>query len=151
MDISFTFENNLDPADIQLNGNGGLKSDKELETSIIISLFTDRLAEKDDPIESDDRRGWWGDSFSRVEGDRIGSRLWELAREKQTIHTLNRAQEFCQEALAWIVEDGIAESVEVECEWIMLGILRIKIEVTESSLEVEKFQFNFVWNQLREK
>ena len=94
----------------------GLASDEPLVRAVIISLFTWRRALPDDPLPGDQRMGWWGDSFSPVVGDRIGSRLWLLSREKLTAQTIERAREYSSEALAWLVEDGVASRVEVEAE-----------------------------------
>ncbi len=44
------------------SGQGDLLSGNDLETAILISLFTDRLARADDDFDGDDRRGWWGDT-----------------------------------------------------------------------------------------
>jgi phage gp46-like protein len=39
---------------------GALKTGNDLQTAIILSLFTDRLARRDDTYDGSDRRGWWG-------------------------------------------------------------------------------------------
>ncbi len=108
-----------------------LRDDDSIETAVVISLFTDRRAEPDDelPAGETDRRGWWGDALAQNEGDRIGSRLWLLKREKQTTETLNRAREYAREALAWLIEDGVASRVEVAAEWVRTGLLGMTIEI----------------------
>lgn len=97
---------------------GGLATDAGLRTAVMVSLFTDRRARADDILPGDpaDRRGWWGDLEPRVANDLIGSRLWLLAREKATSAALNRAREYAAEALAWLVADGVARTVDVEVE-----------------------------------
>lgn len=100
-------------------GGGDLVTDDGLETSVILSLFTDRRAEPDDvlPAENDaDRRGWWGDANPMVEGHRLGSRLWLLARSKRTNETLRRAEEYAREALAWMLDTGVAARIETLAE-----------------------------------
>ena len=104
--------------DIVLDGPD-LATDAGLETAVIISLFTDRRAEADDilPAEGDgDRRGWWADALPLVEGHRLGSRLWLLAREKRSTETLRRAEEYGREALAWMLDAGIAARIETLAE-----------------------------------
>lgn len=146
-DIGYIFFQGLD-ADVFLDGPdlGGLK---DLETAVVISLFTDRRAEDDDPVDPTDRRGWWADTFPGVEGDKIGSRLWELEREKQTQQTLNRAHAYVQEALAWLVDDGVAESIEVETEWVKMGFLGIGVKIDRPEGQ-EDFRFEVPWNQIRD-
>lgn len=101
-----------------------LAPDDTLETAIILSLFTDRRARADDPLPDggDDRRGWWADAWpqapARAGQDLIGSRLWLLEREKDTREVVNRARDYAEEALQWLVEDGIAERIEVMAGWV---------------------------------
>lgn len=85
---------------------------------VAISLWSWARAEPGDVLPSTiedkrDRQGWWAESFAPNPSDRMGSRLWLLRRSKATPETLDRAVSYAREALAWLVEDGIAESVEV--------------------------------------
>lgn len=120
-----------------------------LRSEIVRSLFTDRLAAADDvlPDGSSDRRGWWGDSFAGAPGDRFGSRLWLLGREKQLASVLPRAKEYAEESLAWLVEDGVAAAVSVEAEVVRDGVLGLAVQVTQPrGRDVQKYQF--VWEAL---
>lgn len=114
--LSMIWDADVMSGDIE-GGPDGLVDDATLRTAILVSLFTDRRAEADDELPEDDgdRRGWIGDALS--DNDRIGSRLWLLKRRKQTEQTRIEAEEYCREALAWLVEDGIASSVEVSASW----------------------------------
>lgn len=94
----------------------GLQSSDPLVRAVIVSLFTWRRAQPDDQLPASERMGWWGDSFPPVAGDRIGSRLWLLSRAKLLPDTVARAKEYAQEALQWLVDDGIATRVEVDAE-----------------------------------
>lgn len=119
-------------------GLQGIQTENTLETAIIVSLLTDRRAAPDDRLPDDsitgpippNRRGWCGDALAEVNGDRIGSRLWLLAREKQTEETRRRAIFYAQEALAWLIEDGHVLDVEIYAEWVALGRLDMLITVT---------------------
>lgn len=98
----------------------GLDSKEPLVRAVMISLFTWRRANPDDelpePSGSAQRMGWWGDNFPTVANDRIGSRLWLLGRAKIIPETLIRAKAYAEEALKWLVDDGIAARVVVEVE-----------------------------------
>lgn len=92
--------------------NGDLVADDGLETAVIISLFSDRRITDDQlPLGQISKRGWWGDLFSEVDQDLTGSRFWILQREKRITATLRRFEDYAKEALAWMVEDGVAASV----------------------------------------
>jgi phage gp46-like protein len=94
-----------------------------LNTAVILSLFTDRRASEDDalPRGQTDRRGWVGESFlsdafdSNV--DAWGSALWLLSG-KVTSDVLEQARFAAQEALAWLVRDGLASRIEVTAQWV---------------------------------
>ena len=150
-DIATTLIQNTNSIQFDWNVvSGSLEADDGLQTAIVISLFTDRRADPSDlPANASgaDRRGWWGDSFADVEGDRIGSRLWLLARAKKTQATLLRARDYTKEALQWLIEDGVAREVNVATEWstARLGYLLLTIEVVRSGKPVNKYQFEAFW------
>ena len=98
---------------------GALAEDDGLRTAVLLSLFLDRRAGTQDPLPdagTPDRRGWVGDALAAVPGDRIGSRLWLLRRAKASEATRLRAEAMAREALAWLVQDGVAERIAVQAE-----------------------------------
>ena len=123
---------------------GDLVAEGSLRTAVILSLFLDRRAEDDDilPNGSDDRRGWWADTVAPMtdygigggsaSGDHIGSRLWLLSREKQLAGVLERARHYAEEALTWLVEDGVATAVQVTATNPRQGWLVLEVTVTLS-------------------
>lgn len=118
-----------------------------LVRAVIMALFTWRRAEADDPIEGA-RWGWWGDNVAEQEGDRIGSRLWLLSREKLTSSTVQRAIEYGREALAHLVEDGVATRVTVEAERQGLNMLAMRVIVDRVNGQELDLRFANVWSQL---
>lgn len=126
--------------------DGDLVMDDGLATAVAISLFTDRrVSEEELPAEETDRRGWWGDLISEDLPDQIGSKLWLLKREKHTPETARRAKEYAEEALQWILDDNIAQSVSVSTEWISSGYLQIKVSIQKGKNEVA-FLYNRNWS-----
>ena len=86
---------------------------EDLKRAIVISLFTWKRADPTDIYDGNNKYGWWGDSFPYKENDKIGSKLWQLIRTKITDDIIMQAQEMCEEALAWLIEDGIVDSLNV--------------------------------------
>lgn len=129
--------------DWQLSGPA-LGADDGLETAVVLSLFTDRLA-ADGEAPTADRRGWWGDAYAEVAGDRIGSRLWLLMRAKQTAQVLAQAELYCREALQWLIDDGVASAVDVAAEWTRSGVLGLQIVIKRSTAPVAQFRFETFW------
>lgn len=141
-DLALIWNDAAANADLGLLG-ADLATDDGLRTAIIISLFSDRLARADDdlPDNTADRRGWWGDSFPQFDGDLIGSRLWLLDRAKEVPATLTSAQDYAVEALAWLIEDGLATTVSAEAVWTAPGALGLTVTVTRPDGEVAGFYF----------
>lgn len=117
-------------------GNNDLVTDAGLETAVLISLFTDRRADDDDELpdpDNPDRRGWWGDLITDIPEDKIGSKLWLLERSKTTEQTLVDAERFIKESVQWLIDDGVASSIDViverqgEPDWTILAF-QIKIK-----------------------
>lgn len=128
----------------------GLDSTEPLVRAVVISLFTWRRANPDDELPGDLRMGWWGDSFPSVPNDRIGSRLWLLSRAKLTAETVTRAREYAEEALRWLVEDGIAARVEVEAERQGIYTLALACRIYKSDGKVPTdIRFPDAWSFLQ--
>lgn len=118
------------PLTVVINGEMhplGLDSTEPLVRAVIISLFSWRRARPDDDLPSNERMGWWGDTYPQVENDKIGSRLWLLSRAKFFKDVPAQAREFAEEALEWIVTDGLAAKVQVMAERIGLDTLGIHV------------------------
>lgn len=87
-----------------------------LAQAVLISLLSWRRAEPDDPLPvAGERQGWWADGLT-ADGDRFGSRLWLLGRTVAQVDTAAAARQYAEEALAWMVSDGLAATVEVSAE-----------------------------------
>jgi phage gp46-like protein len=128
-----------------------LQQDDGLDTAVILSLFTDRRADDDDSIPggSDDKRGAWVDSFSDVENDKFGSRLWLLESAKLLPETVNRVREYCAEALNWMVQDGVAKAVNVTAQIIRnypLGIIAAEIDIVKPDGTTTRYKFDKLWS-----
>jgi phage gp46-like protein len=142
-DIKTIYTPELMGGDFKLDDFGGLETDYGLNTAVIISLFTNRRAADDDKLPHNDsgRGGWWGDGE-----DPIGSRLWLLNREVESTEVLNRAEEYVQEALAWMISEGVAQEVNIECWWERTGMLGIQIEIVKPDGQSLKLLFEYIWS-----
>jgi phage gp46-like protein len=110
-DLKLTWSNTAGSADVSVALND-IERDAGLRTAVLISLFLDRRAEDGDTLpDGTDRRGWWADQFAEVPGDKLGSRLWLLARAKPT-EWIQLAAGYAQEALQWMVDDDVAERID---------------------------------------
>ena len=120
-----------------------LAGEDTLRTAVLVSIFTDRRASLDElPVGEVDRRGWWGDALAEVDGDQIGSKLWLLRREKETREVLSRAEGYVRDALAWMIEDEVATSIETEASWVRRGEMRLRARLTLPSGHDVEYDFS---------
>ena len=127
--------------------DGDLEGDRGLETALILSLFNDARCSVEElqRFGGEDRRGWWANTLAEIDDDEWGSKLWLLSREKQTPQTLLRAREYAQDALQWMVDDGIADAVNVEAVYPRRALLGLGVEIVRAKRPRERFAF--VWEQ----
>jgi phage gp46-like protein len=108
-----------------------------LRDAVMISLFSDRRA-TNDQAPPRQRRGWHGDAT-------LGSRLWLLFRRGRVdSQALSEARGYCAEALAWLVDDGIAAKVETEVTRLPRG-LSVAVSVLRPSGERLDYRWGPLW------
>lgn len=123
--IAVAWDNNLGAGRLMWGEGGGLAQDDGLGTCILISLFTDRRVSAEEVVG--DQSGWIGDALAEIEGDRCGSKLHLLRREKATEETRQRAEEYSLAALEWMRTAGLVSALEVEAQWIAPELLSIRV------------------------
>ncbi len=142
-----------------------LLAEEGLQTAVVLSLFCHRRAESNDqlPPGETQRRGWWADAFASDISDRTGSKLWLLWREKRTDETLQRAKKYCEEALAWLIEDGVASTVVVATSWASIAALTgsgvnpheyalvIELEIVRPTGTHESYRYAYNWDRQIQK
>lgn len=135
--------------DLSIDSSGKLKVDKDLYTSLIISILTDRRSFKDDSIPNS--RGWSGDAIKRDDEENVGSRIWLLGRRKQTEETLRELETYAREALDWYVDKGLAEDyiLDVYHADKLRGITGLEVQLIRPDGNISK-TFNFAWQQFDE-
>lgn len=134
--------------------NGDLKVDDGLETSILISLFTDQKPDDtiiDLPSGEDDLRGWWGDEFLDDPLDSTGGLMWLFLRGKVTNQNLNDLKKAALDSLSWMIDDGVASSVDffiIQDGQFQVNF-RIEIEKPDGSIDNFKYFFNWQTQELK--
>jgi phage gp46-like protein len=95
--------------------SGALLEGASIQTAAVASLFCDAPAREDDPVpEGTERTGFWADAFDES-GEVWGSRLW-LVKHMTVQEALGFAPRAAEEALAWMVRDGLALSAKASAE-----------------------------------
>jgi phage gp46-like protein len=143
-DVRLIWDNATGTADLVMSG-GDLATGNDLETAVLISLFSDHVFENGDVLPSDkskDPRGWWADTYNV---DAIGSKLWQVFSRVRNQDTLNFARDTVIKALQWMIDDGVAASVACTPSFFGSGGLGLQIAITEPSGVVTPF--TFAWSQ----
>ncbi len=126
--------------------NGDLKPDNGLETSALISLFSDRRITLEElPSGETGRMGYWADLTSDPIDDLIGSKLWLLERTGKVLESTAIDMEgHLTDAFEWMLEDGVASSVVVNAERTGLNEITGSVEIFRPN--GENIPFKFIWD-----
>lgn len=150
-DIKLVWDEQKQNCDIDLEtiNNGketvDIDSGHDLITSVLISLLCNATAESDWTYTFD-KYGWHGDSdFERP----VGSRLWQLSylpiQDNNTYIAM--ANGFVTEALAWLVDDNICKSVDVNSSIVGTTRKNLHINITMTKADNSVLQYSYIWNQ----
>lgn len=125
--------------------NDDIAIEDGLQTAVIISMFSDRRAELEDLSRPEtNQRGYWADRLEDTV-DRWGSLLWLFARSKVIQESANAAKEYVENSLEWMIEDGIAQQVNVETELVSSERIDISIEIVRPVGENVSFRYSQTW------
>lgn len=140
MDLALIYSPQLQAFDLAID-RADLASEDTLASAVLVSLLSDRLAATYEVKPGEDRRGWWADAYAE-NNHQTGSRLWLLEREKQLPGVVQRCRQYCEEALQWFIEDGLAKAITVTVFVPNSGWLAamIKFEINDGA---RTFRFEF--------
>jgi len=114
--------------------------DSGLNTAVFLSLFTDARANSEEVRDPNDLRGWWGDEFGPM-----GSKLWLLLHGKATDEAVANAKTWTEEALAWLISGGVAESVTATAVRVSLYAITISIQIQRPKTSASTFRYALNW------
>lgn len=139
-----------------------LLGEEGLATAVLISLFTDRLADADDAIPGApptaskgpaDRRGWWGDTPAdpaQAKGAQAltGSRFWLRAGWPANEKTARQIELDAREALQWMIDEKVAQSIDVTTWWSARDVVSLHVSIAQRGAHgrPELFEYDYVWS-----
>jgi phage gp46-like protein len=115
--------------DIDISDSGEVR-EYGFDTAIYVSLFTDARATAAQIALPQYRRGWVGNIVSPVNGRQLGGMLWLIDQRRLNQSTLNAAIDYARKALAWIVDDGLAQKIDVTGEIVPRQGVALDITIT---------------------
>lgn len=147
-DLALSYDPIAGHADLCVE-DGDLVLDAGLGSLALMSLLTDARAEPEEAPGESDLRGWWGDQLLERP---LGGKLWLLGRAKTTPENQRRAQDYAEDALAWLVEDGVAGRVDVLAER-LVGVgsgatLRIDVSIERSGGGRVDLRYDRLWEAM---
>lgn len=148
-DIGIFYDAEKQEYDIRVD-NSDIVKDYGMRTAVYISLFCNSRAGEDGTISNPDaREGWWGDLLNQSETIQgIGSNLWQLKRSTTAKQNVELAEQYCQEALQWMIDDGIAADIAVTAEQlgtVINPVMSVTIEIFYSDGNSEAIEFADLW------
>ncbi len=114
--LRLTIQSSTREGDLSADDDASLVEDDGLETAVTISLFTDAKATAEELVRAGlSQRGYWADAYDDASGAlNTGSKLWLLEGRTNTPSAIAEAKAYADEALAWMVDEGVASKVENE-------------------------------------
>ncbi len=134
--------------DVSFAENGDFEATEGLDTALLLSLLEERRANNAEVSTPQNRRGWVGNELGDIATYELGSKLWLLDQARLTTDTLNRAVDYARQALQWLLDNDIAQSVNVTGEIVLSDGIRLFITLTRDNNKVESFFFNLWDNTL---
>jgi phage gp46-like protein len=135
--------------DLSVNAsNTDLELDDGLETASNISLFTDAQPSPEElPAGATGLKGGsWIDALTES-ADKIGSYLWALSRkniiDKETSMLVD---DFTHKSLKWMIDDGVAKSVDVQVTRLESRGYNIEISINKPDKTVYKYKT--IWESI---
>jgi len=122
-DIKIEFDETLQAFDIDFDDKGDFVLEDTFDTNIAISLLSDARADQSEVSEPERRRGFWADEvlFPDDPNQNFGSKLW-LIQGRRTQDNLNKAIDFAQISLQWLVDNNHVKSIDIQGQFITNGI-----------------------------
>ena len=124
---------------------GDLLTSDSLENAVVISIGTyarERKLGKTanlKPVVG----GWWGDALD--EKGTLGGYLYEAFPGKLTDSTARSIENLVTEALTWMIEDGVAKSVNCNAEIADKDMINVAVTVERPDGESEGFAYEIKW------
>lgn len=121
--------------------NGDLKADTSFDTGINLALMTDGRADNSEVRKPEEQRGTIVDLFTPF---RNGSKLWLLEQARNDRGALNRAIDYCKNALSYFVDMKFVKNIQVSGKQTIDGI-RLNVVIYGISGSIDRWQYD-AWN-----
>ncbi len=127
--------------DISIDDDGGIEVDDFFDTAILYSIYGERRANEREVVPPNLRRGWIGNIHSRSDFEN-GSKLWLFEQARLNRSIMNRIADEARKALQWLVDDGLAESIDGAEVITRNGIIFLSVTIRRSNDRIDNRLFD---------
>lgn len=129
--------------------NGLIIPDKGFRSAVYLSLFG---GNKEDTGEVINVQTWWGNNIeSNFENEKLVSRFQSFINSvPMTSKNLTIAEEKVQEDLKWFIDDGIADTVDVNITEVNRKQIEVKIVISKAGQLIESGIFGLQWGSMKD-
>lgn len=128
--------------------NGLIQGDKAFRTAVYLSLFG---GNKDDTGEVINDYTWWGNKLvETMENQKLVSRFQAFINSVPlTAKNLSIAEEKAQLDLKWFIDEGIADSVQVNISENGRKRIDVEIVISKSGNVIDSTVFGLQWGEMK--
>lgn len=140
-DIELLYRDEKGYYDLEITANGDLKADNSWDTGLHLALLTDGRADKSEVPRPEKQRGTIVDLFTKR---RNGSKLWLLEQARNDNGAVNRAIDYCKNALKYFIDEEFVKTIYVDGQRTSKGII-LYITIFGKDGEIDKYRYD-AWN-----
>lgn len=136
-----------DGAEISIN-NGLITMDKGFNSAVYLSLFG---GDKDDTGEVVNNNTWWGNKIQNIsENEKLVSRFQAFITSVPLItKNVKLAEHKVKQDLQWMIDDGIADSIEAEIQVVSRKDINLKILIAKFGEVIEAGNYSLQWGAMK--
>lgn len=129
--------------------NGLVQLDTGFNSAVYLSLFG---GDKDDTGEVVNNNTWWGNKLQNIsENEKLVSRFQAFINSVPLISkNIRLAEEKALQDLQWMIDDGIADSIEAVITVINRKEINLKIDITKFGEVIEAGNYSLQWGAMKD-
>lgn len=129
--------------------NGLISMDKGFNSAVYLSLFG---GDKDDTGEVVNNNTWWGNKIQNIsENEKLVSRFQSfITSVPLTSKNVKLAEGKVIQDLQWMIDDGIADSIEAEIQVVGRKDINLKIVIAKFGEVIEAGNYSLQWGAMKD-
>ena len=126
--------------DLVFDGNDLVMGDA-VESAIAVSLGSEKRS-SDKFSKNLGSHGWWAENT--FDGSVFGSEIYKVFSHKIESSTMLLLKQYAEDALKWLVDDGVVDSIDVDVVAESVGAALTVVIVRNG--EKSSYRYDFLWS-----